>query len=140
MKRFLIIMLFIIAIFCAFIFSTTSLESVFGIEKNNVKILKKIELGFVSEISESKSSKKYTLDGNVVGECVTLDSDDESVFDIIEKLGLMVISRYNIEDFCIIEGYSAKVPYSLDNRQSNIQIAVKSSEIVIGSPLILGSY
>ena len=73
---------------------------------------------------------------NIKGYTVFLKTTD--LQSVLNKLGLQYFKNNNNE----ILAYSSLVPFSLDldGEIYNIQIVKKSSQIVIGFPVILGSY
>lgn len=141
MKRFLILSVMLGVIVCGFLVSPASLKDFYfkTVGEKNTK-LQTIDFGFIMEGCEQKDYKKY-YDGNIlVGECVTLKANKNDLNKLCDKIGLMITNKYHVENILILEGVSARIPYFIEGRQENIQLAVKENEITIASPIIYGSY
>ena len=67
------------------------------------------------------------------------DKNDESV---MKKLKFTLVNEKQIEDIKVLEGYSplCGAGYQIDQKNINVQIAIKGDEIVVGTPLILTGY
>lgn len=149
MKRFLFMvfpaLIFVFSLVC----SCSSLSQLFYKESYKVKqtgiasdnVYASLDLGFVvEETSLITNFKNYLQDGVVVGECISVKGDINDINRICDKLGLNILKKYKVGDILMIEGVSPRIKYFLDDRQSNIQIAVNKNDITIGSPIIYGSY
>lgn len=66
----------------------------------------------------------------------------EDYISVIEKLNLSISKFKNVSDRLIIEGYSDKISNHvvIDNKKVNIQISISDGKIILGSPLISGSF
>jgi len=69
-----------------------------------------------------------------------LKGNIEDLNNICDKLGLIIVKKYNVGNINMIEGVSSRVKYFIDGRRENIQIAIEENNIMIGSPIIYGSY
>ena len=139
MKKFFILFLLLLFIVFCFCCSKTTLSEVLNVKTEEV-VSKQQDLGFIQEEYVTSNYLVYKDDGEIVGELVRLNINKQNLDSIINKLGLMIINRYSVDNLEIIEGFSAKVKYKLKNRQANIQMAIIGNEVVIGSPIIYGSY
>lgn len=86
----------------------------------------------VSRIGEEK----------LVGITVFLKGDMQTVTMLLDKLGIEIKSTQTILNKNIIYAYSKDLNgYNLAKaRESNIQIAVEDNEIIVGIPVIVGSF
>ena len=139
MKKFFILFSLIILLVFSFGFSKTTLCDLLNINKEE-SFLKQQDLGFIKEEYVSSDYLVYKDNNSIVGEAVKLKINKRNIDSIINKLGLMITNRYSVENFDVIEGFSAKIKYRLSGRQANIQLAIKGNEVVIGTPIIYGSY
>ena len=122
-------------------FSENSLIDLLGVGYLEKETMEKTnDLGFVLENCYEEKYKKYSIEGEVVGECVILNVDKKELNKIGDKLGLIVLDRYEVEGKQIIEGFSAKLPYKIKDRRANVQIAIEEEQIVVATPIIYGSY
>ena len=147
MKRFILSFTLVMCLVAGVILSNTSL---FGLFKGYKEISQKGytgdavyaggNLGFVLEVQNDSSSTKYMCNSVVIGECISLDGGKKRLNEICDKLGVLVLDKYQVGDRYIIEGSSALLKYFIEGRQSNVQIAVEGDRITIGSPIIYGSY
>ena len=96
-------------------------------------------LGFVLEERRASNFINYVSNGTVVGECVFLD-DPSMLSEVCDELGLLVLSSYTIGNKTLIEGVAPRLKYKLDGSQANVQICMTEDELIIGSPIIYGSY
>lgn len=142
MKRFLLVFLPILILGISLIFSQNNLSVVLKNEAACGSIVKDYlisDLGFVREINEGNYIS-YEEGGVVVGECVFLNKSKCNLNKICDKLGLNIHKNYYVGDKHIIEGSSAIVRHFSKTSQNNVQIAVLKDKIIIGSPMIYGSY
>ena len=111
-------------------YSTDKIESVYF---TNV-----IDLGFsyIYECDSCDAGKVRPLFTRIDGESIAVDNIGTSK--ILRALGGHVVSQ---SDFGIY-AYSARIASYIieDNRKINIQIAYSDDRIIIGWPVILGSY
>ena len=112
--------------------------------KNHIKESSSVEkvavstnLGFVVEQSQG-SQIKYVSGGKEVGECIEISKKD--LQKVCEKLGLMITSRYWTSGREIIEGVSALTKYSIAGKAENIQICIDNEKVLVGTPIIYGSF
>ena len=98
-------------------------------------------LGFVLERENNISnSLKYLQNGQVIGECIWIVGKKNKLNKICEKLGMVITNTYCVGERQMLEGYSALLSYQLKGTNKNIQIAITDEKIVVGSPIIYGSY
>jgi len=148
MKKFLLILMPILILVCSLMLSSSHLSKLFDCEGIDAEVNKDFEnitnsslnLGFVLEEFSCDNVKTYKQDGVVVGECVCLKGNIEDLNNICDKLGLIIVKKYNVGNINMIEGVSSRVKYFIDGRRENIQIAIEENNIMIGSPIIYGSY
>lgn len=90
----------------------------------------------IEEVCGSAGVGYEVVDKNIV----KIDSKDVDVF--LEYLGAKIISKFDVSDRSIIEGYSSKLGgYKyIDGFRINIQISILDDYALIGSPLINGSF
>lgn len=69
-----------------------------------------------------------------------IKSDD--YVNVIEKLNLSISKFKNVSGRLIIEGYSDKISNHvvIDNKKVNVQMSISDGKIILGSPLISGSF
>ena len=144
MKKCLVFIIPLLALSCCLMLGSFSLKEVLPegikvIEKNQCNVNVSGDLGFVLESVDSKNGMKYFSNGLLVGECVWFENFGNNLNQICQKLGLIINKRYYTQSHYMIEGISAKIKYALCGT-SNIQIAVSEKMIVVGSPIIYGSY
>lgn len=74
------------------------------------------------------------------GEVIEISVADYDKF--IKALGLELVSSKDISGRTIVEGYSAKLKDNvvIDNRKVNIQMSIFDNKIIVGYPLISGSF
>lgn len=145
MKRFLYVFIFIIILVLSVVFNKQSLSEVFYKEVNwsveKVDAYTSSDLGFVLEKEEGNGiSFKYFNNKVVVGECIRLNFAKNKLNYICDKLGLNITNRYYVGKKYIVEGYSTTLPYFIEGKYENVQIAVEDDLMTIGSPIIYGSY
>lgn len=80
----------------------------------------------------------YEQDGEVVGECVFIKKS--ALEKVASKIGLVVLKKYEVADRVVIEGMSPLLKFSIEGRQSNVQICIDGDIVQIASPIIYGSF
>ena len=140
MKKFVIFIFPVVLVIVGVSCCSFNLNNIFGNNRQSQGTLCFADFGFVGEMGDSLEYKKYIKNSNVVGECIELKNQPTNLNRICEDLGLLIINKYNVGEINIIEGCSNLLPYRIKERQCNIQIAVSDEKIVIGSPIIYGSY
>jgi len=139
MKKMLLIFIPVSILIFGLVFSQGSLSNLFNL--NSTASGKALDLGFITQEFNTKGDViTYTNNGKVVGECVTLRVPKHKLNSICDKLGLIITDKYVVEDILIIEGSSARIKYAIEGRLANVQISAKENEIIIGTPIIYGSY
>ena len=98
------------------------------------------DLGFVLEETNFNNSISYKKGNLIVGECVYINGGKEKLNYIADKLGLTITNKYSTYNKTLIEGVSPILKYYISGRQENVQIALSENVIVVGSPIIYGSY
>lgn len=80
--------------------------------------------------------------GGVSGESVRFSGDDEDIDRIIKKLNIEIKDSQRLANLTTLYGYSARLGggVMLDGQKINIQIVRKGNTVIIGTPLIMGSY
>ncbi len=139
MKNFLLVLFLFISLAVLLLFSTGTLGSVLSAKQTLGESYFSTDLGFVLEEKDNESIK-YKSGDEVVGECMMLLGGKERLNQIQNRLGLLITKKYFVDDKLIIEGVSNLLPYRLSGRQENIQISYSNGGIVVGSPIIYGSY
>lgn len=80
--------------------------------------------------------------GGVSGESVRFFGGDEEINKIIKRLKVDVRQRQEFANISTFYGYSAALGEGLmlEGQKINIQIVKKGNTVIIGTPLIMGSY
>ena len=83
----------------------------------------------------------YIIHG-VVGESFSFNGSKNDINIIIKKLKIEILSKQDLDNIIVIEGYSPLINKSIyiNNENINIQIAFNNNKITVGYPLILGSF
>lgn len=117
MKKYFALIVLMVVVLSSY-FYVENLSSV--INKNDVHIL---------EISNSYSNE-------------VLHFDKDKLQEILNCLDLEIHSENLVADRMILEGYSQKLNnyVVVNNLKTNIQIAISDDEIIVGYPLISGSF
>ena len=139
MRKFIFVFVLII-VFCILLsMADFSLVSKFCQQTESLNVEKEgADFGFIKQYFNGEVSF-YVQNNQVVGEYIKLNSDD-NIVRLFDRLGLKINKRYFVGGIEMIEGFSAFLKYRLPNSQNNVQIAIKDGEIIIGSPIIYGSY
>ena len=80
--------------------------------------------------------------GQVYGESVKFKCDDKEFANFMKKLKIDVKNIEKFENFTNIYGFNSNFGKSVKicSKDVNVQIARKDNEVVVGFPVILGSY
>jgi len=145
MRKSLVIILPILVLSSCLLLSNFTLsqllsENIENYNNQGNRVVASGDLGFVLEKQGLINNVKYISNGAIVGECVWLQNSSNTLNRICDILGLMITNKYSTTTHYMIEGKSALIRYSIKNHVNNIQIAVTDSTIVVGSPIIFGSY
>lgn len=141
MKRFFLfcfpVMLVVMGVSCCSI----NLKSLFNKEElSTTSLCGLVDLGFIEEKTQTLNYKEYIKNNQVVGECVQLKANLNLLNKICDKIGLMITDKYCVGDIEVIEGVSNMLPYKTNANDFNVQIALNDETLIIGSPIIYGSY
>ena len=91
------------------------------------------------KINESKSIEK-SLKG-VQGISYKFNSDDFNVSKFLTNNSAEVVKIQKLNEICIIYAYSNKLEHLVnDDKMFNLEIAITRDKVVVGYPLIMGSY
>ena len=60
--------------------------------------------------------------------------------ELAQKMGLVILNKYEIENKSVVEGVSTLLSYRIKGRRANVQMVADGEKIVIGTPIIYGSY
>ena len=76
------------------------------------------------------------------GECVVININNCDYKKLIDILDLEIINQPNISDRIIIEGFSHMLGDGacVNGFRCNVQISISDSSMIVGSPLIAGSF
>ncbi|MBR2909929.1 MAG: hypothetical protein IKC11_06290 [Clostridia bacterium] len=146
MKRFLLIVLPVLFMVVCLGLSSGDVRGVFLGETNKIKASKseityaESDLGFVVENFEAKNLLKYTSKGEVVGECLMVFGGKQKMNELAQKMGLVILNKYEVENKSVVEGVSTLLSYRIKGRRANVQMVADGEKIVIGTPIIYGSY
>lgn len=139
--RKLFILIIFIALFLAlqlngFYIATKNFDGKYSIYTENERIEKEYNLSFNKAIS-----KKIT-EGNIKGESIRFIGNDEDIKMFISSTKLKIVDRQKLANNEIIYGYNQGLNnfVILNGEKVNVQIAKKGATIIIGTPLIFGSY
>lgn len=96
-------------------------------------------------LSNERSFEKYVYSINVSGEFLndsTYKIFSENGDEILDKIDINILSKRCLDGRVIIEGYTSKiVGYKvINNCKVNLQISVSNDCVILGSPLITGSF
>ena len=71
-----------------------------------------------------------------------IEIDANNYDDFINELDVDIISKFEVSDRVIIEGYSPRIKDYLviNGFKVNVQISISDDSVIIGSPLINGSF
>lgn len=80
--------------------------------------------------------------GGVSGESVRFCGGDEEINKIIKRLRIDIRQRQEFANISTFYGYSARLGegVTLEGQKINIQIVKKGNTVIVGTPLIMGSY
>ncbi len=93
-------------------------------------------------IAISEQSRPFHLLTSVTGESCTLLKEEFLVEDIEEKFSAKMVFKEELP-FCTLYYYSSnhlKYKKVIDGKQINLQIAEYSDKLVVGTPIIFGSF
>ena len=85
----------------------------------------------------------YKFNNNFIyGESFSFNGSKNDINIIIKKLKIEILSKQDLDNIIVIEGYSPLINKSIyiNNENINIQIAFNNNKITVGYPLILGSF
>ncbi len=104
-----------------------------------------IFLSILIILSNERSFENYISILNVDGEFLnetTYKICGEMDDDFLNKIDINILSKKCMEDRIIIEGYTDKiVGYKvINNCKVNLQISISDNCVILGSPLITGSF
>lgn len=76
------------------------------------------------------------------GECVVININNSNYEKLIDVLDLEIINKQYIYDRLIVEGYSHLIGEStcVKGYKCNVQLSIGDSSMIVGSPLIAGSF
>ena len=98
-------------------------------------------LGFVVEQRQNiKNALCYISGGEVVGECVFVNGGKQKLNLLMERLGIVITNKYMVDNKHVVEGVSSLLGYKIDGRRANVQMVADGQKIIVGSPIIYGSY
>lgn len=91
--------------------------------------------------SELKLLNNFDID-TLYGESVKFKCDDKTFADLIKKYKISVVNEEKFEDFISIYGYNSSFgkPVNIHDKNVNVQMVKRGDEIIVGFPIILGSY
>lgn len=71
---------------------------------------------------------------------IKISHDDVEKF--LKKMDVEIVSKFEVSDRLIIEGYTTIIAdyIVIDNCKINIQISITDDAVIVGSPLINGSF
>lgn len=97
--------------------------------------------GIVSCNSQS-ANKVYSKLNGIVGISFVTKGDNKTLTHIFDDLKLTILSKECVDKFIIYLAHTSLFSNHImvDNKKVNIQIALKDGDIIIGTPVILGSY
>lgn len=80
--------------------------------------------------------------GGVSGESIRFQGGDEEINKIIKRLRIEIRQSQKFANISTFYGYSARLGegVTLEGRKINIQIVKKGNTVIVGTPLVLGSY
>lgn len=70
----------------------------------------------------------------IIGEMVTIDKGKDFLNVIIDKLGLIILQKMDLNSCIVVLGKSKLIPYKNISEDYNVQMKVYSNSIVIASP------
>ncbi|MGN1213051.1 MAG: hypothetical protein ACI4TZ_03310 [Christensenellales bacterium] len=125
---------------------TSSIYSFYTTDKisflDNTKIVKNGNACIVSCDSKHASTVKASIN-NILGESITINNPNDDVLkQINDYISKNVLYDEKLDGTQIIYGYdnTLKNFVMVDGQKVNFQVAINSDYVVIGYPLILGSF
>ena len=100
--------------------------------------------GYIISCNTKDAPKiKNKINNNFIyGESFSFNGSKNDINIIIKKLKIEILSKQDLDNIIVIEGYSPLINKSIyiNNENINIQIAFNNNKITVGYPLILGSF
>ena len=101
-----------------------------------------INHGFCYEVSSVTPEIYYSYDkdGEILGEFfkTTLTNFNLKAFE--KEYGLTIVETKFIDSIYNIYAKSALLPYKISGKNFNVQIAINGENVIVASPIIMGSY
>ena len=138
MKKFIIVLIFIICFAFAAILSNKSIIYDFKLVVPENVPIQTTNLGDVFE-EKYDNQIVYKSNKEIIGECIIFKNRCD-LNKICEKLGIVVDKKYNSANVRVIDGYSPLLKYSIKGYKNNVQIAISDGKIIIANPIIFGGY
>lgn len=122
--------------FNGFLIVTQKFNGRYSVYKNNENVQIEYDLTLQQAIKEKLVSK------DVSGESIKFIGDDKDIDYILDNLNVQIVEEQDFANIRTIYGYSARLGQGVkvSGNKINIQIAKRGATIIIGTPLILGSY
>ena len=100
------------------------------------------DFGFIKQATfcGAENAKKYFNKGNVVGEFLEANPQTFNLDLFAQKMGLVVLSKTNLESSQNIYCYCALSPYKIKDKDFNMQISISKTKIIVATPIIFGSF
>ncbi len=134
---FLVILLLLIAFHTnGLLIATASFNGEYSIYEKDIPIDTEYDLSLV----EALLKKSHT--SNINGESIRFIGNDKDIDYLIYKLNIKVVDDYYFSNIRTIYGYSYRLgdTVKISGKKVNIQITKRGSTIIVGCPIIRGSY
>ncbi len=119
---------------------TSNVNPVFKRYADNYEVY----LGQASSLADIKvvEDKEYVWLRGVKGESVTLKAEQFDLDKLLKEFDASVIFTETTSDSQIIYAYSPKIKYQkkIKGQTINLHVAMAKERVVVGSPLIFGSF
>ena len=150
MKKLVVLFFAVVAIISLISFATCEIGEEYEATKSGVYVKNQenlpfenmLEYGYATEISGvSKAEiKKYIKENEIVGEFFEVEKNKIDLNQFAKDFGLVVVERIVAGGTENIYCYCALLPYRIENRKSNLQIAIRGDNLTVATPIIMGSF
>lgn len=113
-------------------------------EVDEIRDVKMVKVGDMT--IASSNFKNYSIVskqlGNILGVAVRYDKGTVSVDDILRETSAKLVKVEQSENYVCYYAHSnlLKKSVNVDDKDINLQIAITQNGIIVGSPMIMGSY
>lgn len=96
--------------------------------------------GYILKTTADFAKENFSNLSGCYGFSVEIDKNKTTTKNLLDKITITKTEK--IDNLQIFYGVASGLPFStiIENKKVNIQIAISESKIILGSPIILGSY